>query len=144
MSESVFLGRKALLETQDELAIKKVELTRGHVFVREMTGREKNTWEQSMMKKTASAGVNGVGYETTLDNYKAKLAVVTMCDEEGKLFLDMRDITKVNTMMSASNLEKVVNAAQKINAISEEDKEDMLKNSEADLQDNSTLVSAEN
>ena len=143
MSESVFLGRKAILETQDVLAIEKVELTRGHVFVREMTGREKNTWEQSMMKKTSSQG-SGVGYETTLDNYKAKLAVVTMCDEKGKLFLDMRDLAKVNLMMSASNLEKVVNAAQKINAISEEDKEDMLKNSEADQQDNSTSDSAEN
>ena len=143
MQESIFLGRKAILETQDELAIEKVELTRGHVFVREMTGKEKNTWEQSMMKKTSSQG-NGAGYETTLDNYKAKLAVVTICDEKGKLFLDMRDLAKVNVMMSASNLEKVVNAAQKINAISEDDREDMLKNSEADQQDNSTLDSAEN
>jgi len=109
-----------------------------------MTGKEKNTWEQSMMKKTSSQGQSGVGYETTLDNYKAKLAVVTMCDGDRKLLFDMRDLHKINEMMSASNLEKVVNAAQKINAISEEDKEDILKNSEADQQDNSTSNSAEN
>lgn len=139
----VFLTREMILDTRDELKIEKVELTRGIVFVREMSGEEKDIWERSMMKRVQAPGAKEATYETTLDHYKAKLAVVTMCDEHGNLLFDMRDIRKLSKMMSASNLEKVVEAAQAINAISQKDKEEILGNSEADQQDNSTLGSAE-
>jgi hypothetical protein len=45
------LDRESLLLKQ-VLAIEKVELGEGaHVFVRQMTGRERDQWEQSLMKE---------------------------------------------------------------------------------------------
>ena len=145
MNESVFLTREAILETQDTLQIEKVELTRGFVYVREMTAFEKNIWEQSLLKKAPSGNPNvNAGYETSLDNFRAKLAVNTMCDETGKLLFDMRDVKKISIQMSASNLEKVVDKAQGLNSITEEDKDEILKNSEAEPAEDSNLNSASN
>ena len=45
MKESILLSRENLLQ-KDELQIEKVELSRGFVFVREMTGKEKDVWEK--------------------------------------------------------------------------------------------------
>lgn len=142
----VFLTREMLLETRDELKIEKVEISRGIVFVREMSGREKDLWERSMMKRVNVPGQKNiaVSYETTLEDYKGKLAVVTMCDESGNLLFDMRDVKKLSMQLSATNLEKIVEVAQKINAISDKDKEEILGNLEADQQDNSSLGSANN
>ena len=46
--------------------------------------------------------------------------------------------------MSAKRLEKIINVAQKLNAITEEDKEALVKNSEAVLDGNSNSDSVEN
>lgn len=147
--KAIILTREMLLETRDTLKLEPVVLTRGTVYVREMTGKEKDIWERSMMKRVSVPGGAQVAgqqtqYETTLENYKGKLAVSTLSDENGNLLFDMRDVAKLSSMMSASNLEKVVEAAQKINAISEADKKDILGNSEAGQQNNSTLGSAGN
>jgi hypothetical protein len=140
--ESVFLNRELLLQ-RDELKIEKVELTRGHVFVREMTGREKDIWEQSMLKQKASGDKNkAVEYETTLEDFRAKLAVVTVCDAEGNLLFEPKDVKTLNKMMSATNIERIVNIAQKLNAITEKDKDEILKNSEAVPDGNSSSGSA--
>lgn len=145
------LTRDMILETRDELEVAPVELkgkngkVRGIIYVREMSGTEKDIWERSMMKRVASPNPKeSTTYETTLEDYKGKLAVVTLCDESGNLLFDMRDVKKLSRQLSATNLERIVNKAQEINAISEKDKEEILGNSEADQKDNSTLGSAEN
>ena len=142
MGNLVFLNREALLQ-KDALKIEKVELTRGFVFVREMTAKDKDDWEQSILKqKTNSKG--SVQYETSLEDFRAKLAVATVCDEEGKLLFKPQDIKLLNAAMSASNMEKIVDAAQRLNAITEKDREEILKNSEADQESSSNSDSAEN
>lgn len=97
-----------------------------YVFVRQMSGREKNTWEISQMKKV------GVGrkaqYDVTLEDFRAKLAVVTVCDEDGKLLFAPQDYKQLSENMSAATLEKIVDVAQRLNAIKEEDREEMVKN----------------
>lgn len=144
MSEMVLLTREALLQ-KDDLKIEKVELSKGYVFVREMTGHEKDVWEQSMLKQKPSGNKNkGVEYETTLEDFRAKLAVVTVCDAEGNLLFKPEDARVLNKMMSATNMERIVTAAQKLNAISEQEKEELLKNSEADQTDSSNSNSVEN
>jgi len=141
MKELVLLNREMLLQ-KDDLKIEKVELSKGYVFVREMTGHEKDVWEQSMLKQKT---VNGkVEYETSLDDFRGKLAVITVCDAEGNLLFKPEDFRLLNKSMSASNLERIVNAAQKLNAISEKDRDEILKNSEADLEEGSNSSSAEN
>lgn len=144
MSEMVLLTREALLQ-KDDLKVEKVELSRGFVFVREMTGHEKDVWEQSMLKQKPQGNKNkGVEYETTLEDFRAKLAVVTVCDADGNLIFKPEDVKVLNKMMSATNMERIVTAAQKLNAISEQEKEELLKNSEADQTDSSNSNSVEN
>ena len=144
MKKSVILTREALLQ-RDDLKIEKVELSRGHVFVREMTGSEKDIWEQSMLKqKPTKDKTKAVEYETTLEDFRAKLAVVTVCDEDGTLLFTPADVKTLNKMMSATNIERIVAVAQRINAVTEQDKDDILKNSEADQEDSSSSDSAVN
>ena len=121
------LDRKTLL-TKDVLEIKKVTLGKDLVvFVRQMTGRERDTFEQSLLKKVKKP--NGVvTYEQSLTDFRAKLAVNTLCDEEGKPLLEPGDYQELSMNMSAYKLEQIVNAAQSINAISEEDKIALAKN----------------
>jgi len=140
--KNLFLNREALLQ-KDDLKIEKVELSRGFVFVREMTAKDKDDWEQSILKQKTNAK-GAVQYETSLEDFRAKLAVATVCDEAGNLVFKQSDIKLLNASMSASNMEKIVDVAQRINAITEKDREEILKNSETDQNDSSSSGSVEN
>jgi hypothetical protein len=138
-----FLNRAELLK-KEELKKEKIDLGNGKfVFVRQMTGHERDTFEQSLLKKSKDFKGN-VTFEQSLDDFRAKLAVVTLCDEEGKALLLPSDYPLLSQNMSAKTLETIVNAAQKLNAISEQDKEELVKNSAAGQEDNSNSGSAEN
>jgi len=135
---SNLLNREALLK-KEELEVVKVELSKDEfVFVKQMTGRERDNFEQSLLKKTKDAKGQIVGFEQATEDFRAKLAVVTICDEKGVLLLKHEDYPLLSQMMSATRLEKIVNVAQKLNAISEEDKEALVKNSEAGQPGSST------
>jgi len=136
------LDRSKLL-AKEELERVEVQLSETEiVFVRQMTGRERDTWEQSLRKETRDKKGTVTGYDIALNDFRAKLAVCTLCDGEGKLLLSMSDYPLLSQNMSAFKLEKIINAAQKLNAISEEDKEALVKNLEADQDDNSSSGSA--
>ena len=142
MKEKAILTKDALLNERDDLQKEKVELDRGIVFVREMTARERNVWEQAILRRTVGGG--GVsGYETTLDDFYGKLAVSTLCNESGELLFTIKDARALAEKLSATSMEKIVKVAQRLNAISEKDKEDLLKNLEAEEEDNSNSNSAE-
>lgn len=154
--EQITLTRDMILSQRDELTIEEVELSPRNiggkmvsvkVYVREMTGTEKDLWERSMRRVVTAPGGQKMGgktdFELNLDDYKAKLACVTICDESGNLLFDLRDVKKISGMLSASNLEKIVNKAQEINAISEQDKEELLGNLEQELNEDSNSDSAE-
>ena len=141
---SNLLNKEALLK-KEELEIKEVDLGKGEaVHVRQMTGRERDTFEQSLIKKTKNAAGHVTGFEQATDDFRAKLAVCTVCDEKGILLLKPVDYPLLSQNMSAARLERIVNVAQKLNAISEEDKEELVKNSVADQVGNSTSNSAKN
>lgn len=137
----VLLDRKGLLR-KEELEKIKVELGNDEfVYVRQMTGQGRDKFEQSIVKLTESPG-GVVSYERTMDDFRAKLAVNTVCDEEGNLILDADDFLKLSQHMSAKKLELIINVAQKLNAITEKDKEDLVKNLEGAKSADSTLGSA--
>lgn len=143
-TKGVLLNRDALL-AKEELEVVKVELGKGEfVYVRQMTGRERDSFEQSLIKETKDNKGQVTGYDRALGDFRAKLAVVTLSDEKGNLILELKDYPLLSQRMSARRLELIVNAAQKLNAISEEDKEALVKNLEAEPEDNSNLSSAEN
>lgn len=125
----MLVDRKNLLK-RDDLKIRKVELGNGDfVYVRQMTGRERDRFEQSLVKEVKVKG--NIEYQRSLSDFRAKLAVVTICDEKGDLLLHPQDVTALSTSMSAAKLEKIVNVAQELNSITETDKEGLVKNSEA-------------
>jgi len=122
-----FLGKEKLL-TQAELEIKQVTFKNGDwVFVREMTGKERNAFENSIMKQEKDN--NGVlQLVQKLDNFRSKLAVCTLCDEEGTLLFTMLDVERLSAAISATMLEEIVKVAQSMNAIVPEVKEEIVKN----------------
>lgn len=121
----------AIIETspaivEDDVTVTEAVTEEEFVFVRQMSAREKNVWEMSQMKKS------GVGkatkYDITLDDYRAKLAVVTVCGEDGELLFKPDDYQMLSVNISAAKLEKIVDVAQRLNAITEEDREEIVKN----------------
>jgi hypothetical protein len=138
------LDRKNLL-TKEELKVVKVELGNGDfVFVRQMTGRERDRFEQSLVKEIKDNRGTVISYERSLEDFRAKLAVVTICDDLGNTILNHTDYETLSQSMSAAKLEKIINEAQKLNQITEEDKENLVKNLGAAQSGNSTLDSASN
>lgn len=124
-----FLNREALL-TKQELQIAQVDLGKGDfVFVREMTGRGRDQFEQSLLEEITDAKGN-VTYKRRLDDFRAKLAVNTVCTQDGIAVFEPGDYATLSKNIGASRLERIVNKAQEINGITEKDKDAMVKNSE--------------
>jgi len=138
------LNREALL-TKEKLEIAKVEFENGdYVFVRQMTGHERDAFEQSLLKKVRDAKGTVISYEQATEDFRAKLAVLTICDEEGNIVLEPKDYHALSRSMSAKTLETIINKAQELNKITEEDKEGLVKNSVADQDGNSSSDLPEN
>jgi hypothetical protein len=155
MSDSVFLTKESLLNTRDELGIEKVELlhsngeVRGHVFVREMTAKEKSMYEVSLTKRLPSLGQgkNKKPEEIVQDitDLRVKLAICTLCDENGvRLFDNMLPATikALGEQLSASNMERIADVAGRLNKMTPEEQEELTKNLEADQNDSSNSASA--
>lgn len=154
MNDSIFLTKEMLLETRDSLAIEKVELlnnkgdVRGHVFVREMTAKEKSTFETSLTKRIPSfgQGKNKKSEEivSNIEDIRVKLAICTLCDEKGERLFEMvpQIIKKLGEQISASNMERIADVANRLNKMTQDEQEELTKNSEADLNDSSNSASA--
>jgi len=122
-------NREKLLQ-KEELRVERVELGGGdHVYVRQMSGRERDRFERSLLREVEDKKGN-VSYKRALEDFRAKLAVHTLCDEKGNNLLKPDDVEILSQNMSAAKLELIVNKAQELNRITEEDKEAMVKNSE--------------
>jgi hypothetical protein len=131
------LDKSALLQ-KEKLQVEKVKLGEDDfVYVTQMTGHGRDEFELSHLKKTEDKKGNTT-YEQVMSDFRAKLAVATVCDEEGVLLFEPKDYILLSQNMSAAKLEKIVNVAQRLNAISEQDKEALVKNSKPDLEDNSS------
>jgi hypothetical protein len=138
------LGRDALL-AKEELEIVKVDFDNGDfVYVRQLTGHERDVFEQSLIKKQRDKKGTIIGYEQSTEDYKAKIAVLSLCDAEGKVLLRPEDYIQLSRNMSAKRLEAIASKAQEINKILEADKEEVIKNSEAVQDGNSSSDSVEN
>lgn len=126
-----FLNRKKLLQ-REKLDITRVDLEEGeYVFVRQMTARERDNFERSLLtEKKDNKGKTT--YDSNLQDFRAKLAVCTVCDENGELIFEKNDYEELSLNIKAAKLEKIVTVASRLNAITEEDKEALVKNSNGD------------
>ena len=128
----------ALLNKQDILDIKDIEIEKvevpewgGFVFVKGMTGMERDTFEASIVQQRAKdARVNMV-------NIRAKLAAQTICDEEGVRLFNDKDIHALGKK-SANALQRVFDVAQKLSGITGDDVEELA----AELEENPSEGSA--
>jgi len=123
------LSRERLL-AKETLKIEKVEFEDDDfVYVRQMTGRERDRFERSLLREVRDRK-GTVTYEQALGDFRAKLVVNVICDENGVNLLEPSDYDVLSAHMSAAKLELIVNRANDLNRISESDKEAMIKNSE--------------
>lgn len=110
------LTRDAILATRATLRSEDVEVPEwgGTVRVREMTGAERDAWEQSLV------GAKG---KVNIENVRARLVSRTVVDEAGvRLFSDTDAEALGQT--SAAALERVARVAQKLNKLTEDDLEE--------------------
>lgn len=129
VKEKVVLGTTILEPAvfEGEELLKEAVVEEDYVYVRQMTAHEKNVWEMSQLQKTGEG--KKASYDVVLDDYRAKLAVVCVCDESGNLLFKPNQYALLSKNIGAAKLEKIVDVAQRLNAVTEEDRELMVKNS---------------
>lgn len=114
-----FLSKTDIFAAQD---IKKelchVEPWGGDVFLKGMSGAERDAFESSIM------GRDG---KMSTENIRAKLLVKTIVDEKGERIFTDGDIQELGKK-SAKALDLLFERAQKLNRLSDKDIEDMSKN----------------
>jgi hypothetical protein len=117
----------------DDKPTKKVEVPEwgGHVFVRTMSGTERDSFEQSMLVNP------GKGNEANYSNIRAKLCARTICDKGGNRLFNDSDVAALGEK-SAAALDRIFTVAQDLNGVSTDDVEAMVKNSESGQSESST------
>lgn len=115
------LNKEKLLDLGSNIDIKKVDVGDDFVFLKEMTGTERDAYEQSLFI------MNNNKPQMTMDNARAKLLVKVLCDEKGKRLFKDTDISALGTL-PARIMDKLFNKAQVMNGISDEDIDELTKN----------------
>jgi len=121
------LNREQLL-AKEKIEVKEVDLGNENViYVKQMTGKERDDFEQSVLR-TKKDAKGKTEYEAVVEDFRTKLIVKTACDEKGNLIFNVDDARTLSQNMSAKTIDKIVEASQELNGISEKDKEDLIKN----------------
>lgn len=127
------LGRNQILDAKD-LTTEDVPVPEwgGEVRIRMLTGEERDAFEASMveLKKDGSAKANR-------ENVRARLLVLCIVNEQGEQMFNRADI-KLLGRKSAKALERVINAANELNGISEKDIEDLAEGFDSDPSEGDT------
>lgn len=113
------LSKKDILEAKDNNYVDiEVPEWGGTVRIASMSGRARDQFEASIV------GKNG-GMNTT--NIRAKLVAASIVDEKGELLFSDAEVIKLGNK-SAKALDRIFDAAQKLNAIGDKDIEELAKN----------------
>ena len=97
----------------------------GSVFVRIMTGAERDQFESIVQ------GASGAGGKMDLRGLRATLVAMTACDADGEALFSMEDVEALQCK-SAAALDVVFTVSQRLNGLRPEDIEDLVGNSEGD------------
>jgi len=120
------LSRDDILKVQD-IQIEEVDVPEwgGSVFVKGMTGTERDLFENSIVEtKGKSSRVN-------MRNIRAKLVVQSACDADGNLLFSQKDV-EVLGKKSAAALQRVFDVASRLSGISDKDVEELAEGLEND------------
>lgn len=94
----------------------------GSVRIREMTGSERDAFEQATLKK------NGKNYDLNLSNIRARLCSLCIVDEYGQRMFSDSDISALSAKSSRA-LDRLFSLCQKLNGLNKEDVDELSKNS---------------
>lgn len=90
----------------------------GQVFIRTISGTERDNFEQSIIK----------GKETDLTNLRAKFCVLVICDENGNRIFNDNHVSVLGKK-SAAALDRIFDAGRKMNGMTDSDVKELEKNS---------------
>ena len=112
------LSKEQILKAND-LPTEEVEVPEwgGSVLVRTMTGTERDKFETSLID----------GKQKNLDNIRARLCAKCIVDDKGERLFEDTDVAELGKK-SASALDRVFTAAQRLNGLSGEDVKELEKN----------------
>ena len=111
------LDRNSILQ-MDDLPKEKVsvpECGNGDLWVKTLTGSERDSFEQSMVQKKNKPNLN---------NVRARFAVLTICDEKGERLFTDNDAEALGKK-SAAALDRVFEVAQRLNGFSDDDQREL-------------------
>lgn len=99
------------------------------VRVRGLMASERDHLESAMIEvRRNKAEINARGF---LSNFRAKLVALATVDEAGNPIFSERDVERLGTKNSAA-IGRIAEAIQKLSAMSDEDVEEIVGNSESD------------
>jgi len=131
-----FLNREELLK-KEQFKVERVDFPNGDfVFVRQMSSKMKDALENSVLKKVVKNGKTD--FEQDLTGFSAKLAALSLCDEEGNLLLSLKDADLLADNKPAEMIDRISTKAGILNGISVEAKAEAVKNSENDQPEDSS------
>lgn len=118
------LNREDILKAQD-LVTEEVEVPEwgGSVFIRTMTGAERNAFELEVVP-----GVADGSNRMDVLNMREKLLVKVIVDDKGQRLFTDKDIKALGEK-SAAALDRLFEVAQRLNRLSARDVEELEKNS---------------
>jgi hypothetical protein len=128
------LTRDQIYQAQDiERELVQVPEWSGPVYVQGMTGTERDAYEESLRRAATK------GQTVNMNQFRAKLVILTARDENGKRLFTKADLEWVSKK-SAAALSRVSDVAMRLSGMTKEDAEEMTKNSESDPTDDSGLI----
>lgn len=109
------------LNREDILKVKDIRVERlfvpewgGEIFVKGLTGAERDNFESSIIS------MRGTKQKIDMENVRAKLAALSICDEEGSRMFAATDALAL-AQKSASALQRIFIVAQRLSGLTEAD-----------------------
>ncbi|MBA7515234.1 hypothetical protein ES705_07273 [subsurface metagenome] len=135
-SNASFLTREEILAVED-FQIEKVDVPEwgGHVFVRSLTGHQRDAIEAATLSYRSTGTKMELG-QMKLEGLRARLCAATICDEDGKTLFTESDMKALGEK-SASALDRVFGVAQRISGILRGDVDELTENLEPARSDGS-------
>lgn len=134
MTEDVKILSKSDILTANDIKIELVNVPEwgGAVYVRGLSGQERDEYEKSMLK------IQGTKRELALRNVRAGLCARSICNVKGERLFSDNEITELGKKSSIA-LDRVWEVAQRLSGLSEEDVEELVKNSETTQSNGSSI-----
>ena len=95
----------------------------GEVLVRGLSGSQRDAFEDATLEQ------KGKSRRVNLANVRARLCAISIVDETGKRMFTDEDVRALGRK-SAAALDRVFSAAQRLSGLSDEDVEELAKNSD--------------